>query len=402
MENLYRKLDELYNEIVEIRRYLHQHPELSFEEVETPEYIAVYHEKLGHEVRRKVGGRGVLAVLRGGKPGPTIALRADFDALPIQEENNIPYKSKVDGMMHACGHDGHTATLLGLAKALNHMKEELEGTVVFIHQHAEELPPGGAISMVEDGCLNGVDVIFGTHLSAGTPVGEIGYRSGPFLAAPDRFDIKIQGKGGHGSQPHLTKDSIVIGGQLISSLQQIISRRVDPLDTAVVSICSFEAKNPYNVIADTALLTGTVRTFKEEVRDYIEKEIERVTEGTCLAADAEYSYKYMRGYPTTVNDPEVTEFVVELAKSVPGVKSVKEYNPQMGGEDFAYYLQHVKGTFFMTGAEISERETTYPHHHPKFDIDERALLVAAKVLGTATLKYMRNGTRGTKSSAATC
>ena len=356
MEKLYRLLDEGFEEMVEITRHLHQYPELSFEEVKTPKLIADYHEKLGHEVRTGVGGRGVVAVLKGAKPGPTVALRADFDALPIQEENEVPYKSKVDGVMHACGHDGHTATLLGLAKALNRLKADLQGTVVFIHQHAEELIPGGAIAMIEDGCLDGVDVIFGTHLWANCPLGEIGYRTGPFMAAPDRFDIKIQGYGGHGSQPELTKDSIAIAGQLIVNMQQIVSRRVSALDSAVVSICSLEAKNPFNIIADSATLSGTVRTFKEEVRSRIEQEIGRIVKGTCLAADADYTYKYTRGYPPVVNHPEETEFIAEIAKLAPGVTAVKEYPPQMGGEDFAYYLQHVKGTFFYTGAEIAGRK----------------------------------------------
>ncbi|WP_340372634.1 M20 family metallopeptidase [Peribacillus sp. FSL E2-0218] len=393
MDQLFKGLDDIYNEIVDIRRYLHQHPELSFEEVNTANYIAAYHEKLGHEVRKNVGGNGVLAYLEGDKPGPTVAVRADFDALPIHEQTDVPFKSVNEGVMHACGHDGHTATLLGLAKVLNGMKSEIEGTVVFLHQHAEELPPGGAIAMIEDGCLNGVDVIFGTHLQAQMPLGEIGYRSGPLQAAPDRFDITIQGKGGHGAAPHETKDSIVIGGQLIGNLQQIVSRKVDPLESAVVSVCAFEAKNPYNVIADTATLTGTVRTFKEEIRNFIEKEIERVVKGTCIVSDATYDYTYTRGYPTTVNHKEETEFVAKLAHSVPGVEAVNETPPIMGGEDFSYYLEKVKGTFFFTGAKSPDWEQAYPHHHPKFDIDERSLLIAAKTLGVATLQYMKNNAK---------
>ncbi|MEC2077432.1 M20 family metallopeptidase [Metabacillus fastidiosus] len=388
MKKLYELLDGLYEEMVEIRRHLHQYPELSFEEVETPKFIAAFHKKLGHDVRTNVGGQGVVATLRGEKPGPTVALRADFDALPIQEENEAAYRSKVDGVMHACGHDGHTATLLGVAKALNKLKSELEGSVIFIHQHAEELPPGGAIAMIEDGCLDGVDVIFGTHLWATAPLGEIGYKVGPFMAAADRFDIKIQGYGGHASQPERTKDSIVVGSQLVTNLQQIVSRRVSPLDNAVVSVCSFEAKNPFNIIADSAVLTGTVRTFKEDTRDFIEEEIERIIKGTCLTANVSYDYKFLRGYPATVNHKEETEFIAKTAENVPDVQSVKEYEPRMGAEDFAYYLQHVKGTFFMTGAKIAGRET-YPHHHAKFDFDEKALLIAAKVLGSAVLSYMK-------------
>ncbi|MFD1449560.1 M20 family metallopeptidase [Oceanobacillus sojae] len=384
---LYGNLDDTYEEIAAIRRHLHRHPELSFQEKETPEYIAAFHEKLGHRVRTNVGGNGVVAYLEGANPGPTIALRADFDALPIQEETDLPFQSENPGVMHACGHDGHTATLLGLAKVLNGMKEDLAGTVVFIHQHAEEMIPGGAKPMIEDGCLDGVDVIFGTHLQAQVPLGEIRYRVGPLQAAADFFDIHIQGKGGHGASPHQTKDSILIGSQLVTNLQQIVSRKVDPLDLAVVSVGSFEAKNANNVIADTALLKGTVRTFDKKVQDLIENEMETIVASTCALSGAESVLNYQRGYPALVNHAEETAFVAELAKEVPGVKEVTESPKIMGGEDFSYYLQHVKGTFFFTGAEVTGKPT-YPHHHPKFDIDERGLLIAAKVLGTAVLDYM--------------
>jgi amidohydrolase len=389
LEQLFNLLAAYKDEMVEIRRHLHQNPELSFEEVQTPAFISGYHEKLGLEVRRGVGGRGVVSTLRGGKPGKTVALRADFDALPIQEETDLPFKSNVPGVMHACGHDGHTATLLVLAKVLTEMKDELEGNVVFIHQHAEELAPGGALPMIEDGCLDGVDVIYGTHLWAPLPMGTVGYRTGPVMAAADSFTIKVQGKGGHGAQPHLTKDSIVIGAQLVSNLQQIVSRRVNPLDAAVVSVGAFEAKNAFNVIADTAMLTGTARTFKEDVRVTIEKEIDRIAKGTCLAADASYEYIYKRGYPAVVNHKEDTQFFVEVARKVPGVVELEEIEAQMGGEDFSYYLEKVPGTFFFTGAEDAAWEETFPHHHPKFKINEDALLLAANLLGAATLTYLK-------------
>ncbi|MFE1630199.1 M20 family metallopeptidase [Brevibacillus reuszeri] len=389
MEKLYELLDQAYGEMVEVRRHLHQYPELSFQEVKTPKFIAEYHEKLGHEVRTGVGGGGVVATLRGGKPGQTVALRADFDALPIQEETDVPFKSVVDGVMHACGHDSHTATLLILAKVLNSMKDEIEGNVVFIHQHAEEMLPGGAIAMIEDGCLEGVDVIFGQHIWSTGPVGTIEYRPGPVMAAADFFHVKIQGRGGHGAQPHKTKDSVVIGAQLVGNLQQIVSRRVDPLDSAVLSIGSFEAKNAPNVIADTAKLSGTVRTFKESTRAEVEQEIERIIKGTCLAGDVEYEFEYIKGYPATVNPKEEMEFVAKLAETVPGVTAVNECEPQMGGEDFAYYLQHVKGAFFFTGAQNPELNAVYPHHHPKFNIDEKGMLIAAKTLGLATLMYLK-------------
>lgn len=390
MEKLFSILEQHYDEMVSIRRYLHENPELSFEEVNTPAYIAAYHEKLGHEVRTNVGERGVVATLRGGKPGKTVALRADFDALAIHELNDIPYKSKVDGVMHACGHDGHTATLLVLAKVLHSMKDEIEGNIVFIHQHAEETAPGGAIAMIEDGCLEGVDVIFGTHLWSTEPLGNIMLKSGPLMAAADSFEVKVIGKGGHGAEPHLTKDAIVIGAQFVSNLQQLVSRRVNPIHPAVVSVGHFEALNPFNVIADTAFLKGTVRTFDEEVRDLLEVELEHVLKASCTLMDASYEYVYKRGYPAVINHEEETDFLIEVAADVTGVEEVRICDPMMGGEDFAYYLQHVKGAFFFTGARNPEWEEVYPHHHPRFNIDERALLIAANTLGAATLRFLTN------------
>lgn len=387
MKKLFASLDAYYEEMVRLRRHFHQYPELSFQEVETPKYIAEYHRQLGHEVRTNVGGRGVVAKLTGGKPGKTIALRADFDALPIQEERDVPYRSKVPGVMHACGHDGHTAQLLGLAKALNAMKEDLHGSVVFIHQHAEEVPPGGAIAMIEDGCLDGVDVIFGTHLWATDPYGSVTTKRGPLMAAADRFDIEIKGQGGHGATPHKTVDSIVVASQLVMNLQQIVSRRVNPQDPAVVTVASFEAKNGFNIIADRATLSGTVRTFNEDVRHFIEKEIEKITRGVCFSANATYEYSYSRGYPTLNNDEKMADYIMEVAKKVPEVNDVQIAEPHMGGEDFAYYLQHVPGAFFFVGAADPDWDIVYPHHHPQFSIYEKAMLLAAKVLGAAVLSY---------------
>jgi amidohydrolase len=386
--NLSHILDEMFCEMVDIRRYLHENPELSFHEVHTPNYIAEYHQHLGHEVKKEVGGRGVVATLKGALPGKTVAIRADFDALPIHEENNIPYKSKVNGVMHACGHDGHTATLLVLAKALNQCKDQLHGNIVFIHQHAEELAPGGAIAMIEDGCLDGVDVIFGTHLWATEDTGKILVKEGPVMAAADHISIEVIGEGGHGGRPHETKDSLVVASQLVLNLQQVVSRRVDPLQPAVLSIGSFVAKNAFNVIADHAILTGTVRTYDEQVRVLMEQEIERIVKGTCATADVNYIFKYDRGYPPVVNHKEETQFIENIAKQTDDVISVEEMEPIMGGEDFAYYLQHVKGTFFFTGAKDEQREAVYPHHHPKFNFNEKAMLIAAKTLGNATITYL--------------
>ncbi|MCJ8005911.1 M20 family metallopeptidase [Lederbergia wuyishanensis] len=389
-EILFERLEHYYNEMVNIRRYLHQNPELSFKEVKTAAYIAEYYNRLGVIVKTGVGGNGVVARIKGGKPGKTVALRADFDALPIHEETNLPFKSLVPGVMHACGHDGHTATLLILARVLNEMKEELSGEYVMIHQHAEEYAPGGAKPMIEDGCLDAVDVIFGTHLWADGPFGNIRYRKGPIMAAADRFEIIIKGYGGHGAQPHKTKDAIVIGSQLVMNLQQIVSRRVAPIESAVVTVGYFVSENAFNVIADNAKLGGTVRTFNEDIRNMIEEEIERIVKGTCIAANCDYEFNYDRGYPAVVNHEAETDFLVEVAKEVPENTLIEETKPEMGGEDFAYYLQNVKGTFFFTGARPDGVEQGYPHHHPKFDINEKAMLAAAKTLGLAALRSQNN------------
>lgn len=387
LDHLWSLLDTHYSEMVEIRRYLHMHPEVSFKEVKTASYIANYYEKLGVDVRSNVGGNGVVATIKGDLPGPTVALRADFDALPIQDEKDVEYKSTVPGVMHACGHDGHTATLLVLAKVLFNNRHLLNGNIVLIHQHAEEYAPGGAVSMINDGCLDGVDVIFGTHLWATLPVGKIEYRVGPIMAAADRFEITILGQGGHGAQPHNTKDAILIGSQVVSNLQQIVSRKVDPVETAVVTVGSFVAENAFNIIADSAKLAGTVRTFDEDVRTQIEQEIENVIKGTCLMNEAQYDYQFLRGYPPVVNHHDETEFLKNISAHVPGVHAVEESPLQMIAEDFGYYLQHVKGTFFFTGAMPANEKYAYPHHHPKFDIDEKSLLIAAKTLCKAAIQY---------------
>ncbi|WP_243292159.1 M20 family metallopeptidase [Bacillus sp. FJAT-47783] len=388
VEKIDRKLNDKFNEMVELRRYFHQYPELSFEEKNTPIKIAKYLTTLGIEVKTGVGGSGVVGIIRGGKPGKTVALRADFDALAIQDEKDVPYKSKVPGVMHACGHDAHTATLLGVASVLHDMKDDLVGNVVLIHQFAEELAPGGAKPMIEDGCLDGVDAIFGTHIWSTMPVGEIGYRSGPTMAAADRFEIKIQGKGGHGASPHETVDSVALGTALVQQLQQIVSRRIDPLEPAVITVAYFHAGSAFNVIADSATIGGTVRTFDPDVQNFIINEMERITKSICDGGGASYEFDYSKGYPAVVNHDAETSLLVKSAAKIVGKHNVKKMKPMMGGEDFAYYLQKVPGTFFFTGAGNSEIGAEYPHHHPKFNIDEKSMLIAGKVLLTATLDYL--------------
>jgi amidohydrolase len=384
-ENIFQAIDEQYGKMVETRRHLHQYPEVSFKEEKTAQFIADTYEELGIPYESNIGGNGVVARLEGGLPGKTVALRADFDALPIQEENDVPYKSKNEGAMHACGHDGHTAALLGLAEALLPFKEELPGTIVFLHQHAEEYAPGGAKPIVESGVLTDVDAVFGTHLWVNAPTGVIQTSKGPFMAGADRFEIKVQGKGGHGAQPHQTKDAIVIASQMVSSLQQIVSRRIDPLRTAVLTVGTFESGTTFNVIADSATLTGTVRTFDPEVQNLIIEEMEKVIKGTCDANGATYEFIYEKGYPPVVNHPEEADLVLQHAHKADATLLTEEIEPVMAGEDFAYYLLDKPGTFYFTGAQIPDHY--YPHHHPKFDFDEKALPHAAKTLFQSFISY---------------
>lgn len=383
-----QSIDDSYAEMVEIRRYLHQHPELSFKEYKTAAYIIDFYEKLNIPYESQVGGNGIIATLKGGKPGKTVALRADFDGLPIQDEKDVAYKSKNDGVMHACGHDGHTASLLVLAKVLQQYKEKLPGTIVFIHQHAEESLPGGAKSIVESGKLDHVDAVFGNHLWATVPLGEVQTKKGPFMAGADKFEITIQGQGGHGAYPHETKDAVIIGTEVVSQLQTIISRKINPLKTAIISIGRFEAGETFNIIADKAFLYGTVRYLNPEIQEQIMKEIDQVIKGVCLSYDVDYTLNYTKGYPPVINHLEETDCVLEASNKITEITSGYETETQMGGEDFAYYLMEKPGAFFFTGAK--KDGSNYPHHHPKFDIDEKALPIAAKVLLGVYYEYQKN------------
>lgn len=364
------------------------HPELSFEEVRTPQLIAEFHRNLGLEVRTEVGGRGVVATLRGGKPGRTVALRADFDALPIDDEKDVPYKSTVPGVMHACGHDIHTAGLLGVAKALSQVREQLQGNVVFIHQFAEEVTPGGAKPMIEDGCLDGVDVIYGAHVHSPIDYGKVGTVVGPAMATADSFEVTVQGQGGHGATPHVTVDPVVVASHLIIALQSVVSRQTDPLKSAVVTIGSIHGGNAFNVIPEAVHLKGTVRIFDPEVHVNVRQSIERIVEQVCAAFGAEGKLSYVFGYPTVINHEEQTNLVQQVASEVVGSENVVTLEPMMGGEDFAYYLQKVPGTFFFVGGRSEELKAVYPHHHPRFDVDERSMLVTGRIFLGAVLREL--------------
>lgn len=373
------KLQANYENMVEIRRHLHMYPELSFKEVNTPKLIAEKLRSFGIEVKENVGGNGVVGRLEGAYDGPTIAFRADFDALPIQDEKEVPYKSKVDGVSHACGHDIHTAALLGLAKSLADNRDTLHGNIVFIHQFAEEVVPGGAKAMVEAGCLEGVDYVYGSHVSSWSELGSVLFCEGYAMAAADFFELTIQGKGGHGASPHETIDPIVAAAQFVFGVQPIVSRNTDPIESAVITIGKIESGTVGNVIPDKAHLTGTVRTFNPAIRDMVEQKLNNLCKAIEIQYGAKLEFNYTRGYDAVYNHPAETAMLREAVSiNLPDLQ-VLNAPPRMGAEDFTYYLQEKPGTFFFTGGGNKEIEAVYSHHHPKFDVDEQSMLNIADV-----------------------
>src|SRR5690625_1445343 len=301
------------DEMIAIRRHLHQYPEISFEEEKTAQYILDFYKGKDVEVHSNVGnGYGIVVTIKGGKPGKTIGLRADFDALPIQQENDVPYKSKIDGVMHACGHDGHTAYLLVLADCLIELKDEIPGTIKIVHQHAEEVPPGGAKSIVESGLLDDVDNMFGIHLLPMGPSGEVGYHAGYSFTGRAYMKLKIQGRGGHGSSPHLANDAIVAGAQFVTTAQNIISRRLNPFDVGVITIGSFDGKGTFNVIKDSVELEGDIRYMTKDTKEVIEREIHNIARGLEEAFGVTCELTYINDYPPLYNDPGVTAQVVDI------------------------------------------------------------------------------------------
>lgn len=378
------------DEMIEIRRYLHENPELSFKEEKTAQYIADFYNGKDVKVETNVGnGYGIIVTIVGGRPGKTIGLRADFDALPITEEADVPFKSKNEGVMHACGHDAHTAYLLVLADCLIQLKEELNGTIKIIHQHAEEVPPGGAKSILDSGKLDDLDAIFGIHVLPMDPAGVVGYRSGYAFNGRSYFKLKIQGTGGHGSSPHTANDSIVAGAHFVTVVQTIISRRLNPMDPGVVTIGSFDGKGTFNVIKDSVELEGDIRYMSAESQKIIEEEFKRIVKGIEAEFGVECILEYKSDYPPLYNTPEYTELVAESLKNAndKDIKEVKQYPPLAPSEDFAYYLEKIPGSYFFIGCTPKGVEKPYFNHHPKFDIDEDAILVAAKAVGHVVCSY---------------
>lgn len=390
LDELMSRLDKKKDRIIEIRRYLHAHPELSFQEEETAMYIRDFYKDVPVDsvVTNFGGEHGVVVTIKGAKPGKTIAIRADFDALPIQEETGLAFASKNEGVMHACGHDGHTAYMLVLAETLAELKDQLQGTIRVIHQPAEEKPPGGAIGMINAGVLEGVDAILGIHVMSNMKTGNIYYRSGNTQTGRSYFKLIVQGRGGHGASPHLSNDAIVAASSFVMNIQTIVSRRINPFDLATITIGNFDGKGTFNVIKDAVTIEGDVRTMSNETRELVESELRSFAEGLEKSYGVQAIFEYQNDYPVLYNHPEITDQVRRALEkaSIPEVEAVLETSPQPASEDFAYYLEKVPGCFFYVGA-LPESGEGYPHHHPKFDINEKSLIISAKAMATAVAAY---------------
>lgn len=386
--NLLEDITRQFEEVVQWRRHLHQNPELSFEEYETSQFIAEKLEEFGFDVKRNVGGTGLIARLEGKYSGKTIAFRADFDALPIQDLKTVSYASKKEGISHACGHDGHTSALLGFAKVLAGYRELLHGNVLFVFQHAEEKPPGGAKDMIAENILDDVDYVFGAHLDSSLPIGKVSVGARYQMAAVDYFKIDLKGRGGHGARPQNAIDALVAGAELVGALQKIVSRNVNPLESAVVTIGQFHSGTAFNVIAETAMLEGTVRTYDESIRQLVKERIEQITKGIALAHQIEFEIDYLHGYPALYNDEAQTEKVRQAFLKGFGSEAVVEQVPTMGAEDFAYFLLEKTGTYFRVGSRNEKKETQYAHHHGSFDIDENALTNIQKAFAYIVQDYL--------------
>lgn len=389
MSNLNVLLDSIKDQVIFWRRHLHQNPELSYCEGETSEFI--YRTLLTFknlEVSRPTK-TSVMARLIGKQPGKVVAIRADMDALPIQEETTCDYASRNPGVMHACGHDAHIAMLLGVAKIFSSRQGDVTGELRFIFQHAEELfPPGGAEQLIEAGVMEGVDAIIGGHVWTPLEIGKIGLTYGPMMASPDSFYLTIKGKGGHGAMPHQTIDAISIGAEVVINLQHIVSRNMDPLDQVVISVCRFVGGSTNNIIPSNVQIDGTIRTLDPKLRQAIPLLIERIVKGITSAHGADYDLKIIPGYRQVINDDRVVRVLEETVREVLGDEAIEFVRPSMGAEDFSAYLQKAPGAFFFIGGGNKEKGYVYPHHHPCFMIDEEALQNGMKIFIQAAIKLL--------------
>jgi amidohydrolase len=383
--NLKNETKSITKELITWRRELHRCPETAHKEHKTAEFLKKALQEMGLEVSY-AGGTGLKAVLNGRPGDAAAALRADMDALPIQEEGDKAYISQNPGAAHACAHDGHMAILLGAAKILQENKDQFAGKIVFIFQPAEELPPGGAGDMIKDGVLEGVEAVFGLHLWQPLPTGKVGIVPGPMMAAADNFRITITGRAGHGSMPHTALDPIFTAGQMISGLQSVVSRNLDPLKSLVVSFGTIQGGTVYNIIPQKVELTGTVRTFENPVREMARKKMKTIIKNTAAAYGMEAEFDYMEGYPPLVNNEAMTARVLQVVEAELGKDRITDIDPVMGGEDFAYYLQQIPGAFFFLGAGDGQE---YPHHHPQFDFDESVLPEGVQLMCALTLDFLQ-------------
>lgn len=385
-----QKVNEINQEMIDHRRWLHRNAELSFQEYKTSEFIAKALREMdsGMEISRPAP-TSVLAVLKTGKSGPIIALRADIDALPMIENNDLPYKSMNEGAMHSCGHDGHAAILLGTAKVLTALKDSLSGEVRFIFQHAEETPPGGAIELVNAGVVNNVDEIYGLHLVSVLETGQFGIRSGTLTSATDKFSILVKGSGGHSSMPYACKDPITTGAEIITALQTILSRKINTAEQAVLSICQVQAGSAYNIIPADMSIIGSVRTFSESVRSQIERNINEIAAGIASAHGLAADVAYERGYDSVVNDPGLTRFIEKIISENYGAQSIRHIDLVMPGEDFSAFHKNCPGFFLELGAGSKEKGITSPHHNPNYLMDEDALKIGVEFFVLTVLERMK-------------
>ena len=371
---LKEKIEEMKEWLVDIRRTIHRHPELGFEEVETSKLVSEWLQKFGLDVKRGMAKTGVVGLLKGKKPGRTVAIRADMDALPMDEANRVPYASQIKGKMHACGHDAHVTILLGVARFFSSIPDQTKGNIKWIFQPAEEGGGGGRI-MVEEGVLENpkVDAIFGAHVFPLLPVGKVGIYEREGLAAADRFTIKIIGKGGHAASPHVSKDPILAAGHLITQIHSIVSRNVNPLESGVITIGKVSAGTASNIIPDEVELIGTVRSLNPQVREELKSRIEQVTQGIARSFSMDYRFDFEYGYPVLINNSEMSKLVGSACSKGIGKENVEVLKPSMGGEDFAYYLEKVPGSYFRLGCRNEEKGLIHPYHSSLFDIDEEVL-----------------------------
>jgi len=385
MDTLHDLVRSHHEEVIALRRYFHTYPEISKHEFNTQKKIMENLTALGLNPK-SIADTGVIAELKGTKPGRCIAIRADIDALELQDECGKPYQSVNHGACHACGHDGHIAMLLGVAKVLTDYQKNLPGSIRLLFQPTEERFPGGALSMIDEGALTGVDAIIGAHLWQTVPVGYVGVKPGRMMASPDEFSIVIQGRGGHGSMPHQTIDALLVAAQIAVALNTVIGRSIDPLEQAVLSLGYFHSGDTFNVIPDNAVLKGTVRSFEPAVRQLLFDRIEAIIKGTCEAAGATYKFEKTLGFPPVINEPVCTAEVIAAAKESLGQDKVLAINPSMGGEDFSYYLEKIPGAFMFVGIGNVAKGIIYPQHHPKYDIDEDALAYGVEVLARTAIR----------------